>query len=95
MTRDGQLVGSIASFAAAGQTEVTYWIDRAAWGAGIASRALALLPDMVPARPLCAASDNSGSLRVLQKSGFSVIRTETSLAPARDGEIEEPILRLD
>ena len=25
-----------------GDTELTYWIDRAAWGQGIASRALAL-----------------------------------------------------
>jgi hypothetical protein len=39
---DGHLTGSIASFPAEGRTEVTYWIDRAAWGRGIATRALAL-----------------------------------------------------
>ena len=50
VTRDSQLVGSIASFVIDGRTEVTYWIDRAAWGCGIASRALALLLDLVRAR---------------------------------------------
>jgi RimJ/RimL family protein N-acetyltransferase len=97
VTRDGQLVGSIAGFVIEGRTEVTYWIDRAAWGCGIASRALALLLDLVPARPVYAraASDNAGSLSVLRKSGFQVVGTETSFAPARNAEITETILRLD
>ena len=97
VTCDGRLVGSISSFVQEGQTEVTYWIERAAWGAGIATRALALLLEEVPARPLHAraASDNAGSLRVLRKSGFKVIGTETSFAAARNDEIKETILRLD
>jgi RimJ/RimL family protein N-acetyltransferase len=94
---DGQLVGSIASFTVDGQTEITYWIDRAAWGQGIATRAVALLLDLVPDRPLYAraASDNAGSLRVLHKSGFAAVGTEISFATARNEEIEETILRLD
>jgi RimJ/RimL family protein N-acetyltransferase len=94
---DGRLAGSIASFDAEGQTEVTYWIDRALWGKGIATQALALLLELVPARPLYAraASDNAGSLRVLQKCGFRAIGTENSFATGRNGEIEETILRLD
>jgi hypothetical protein len=49
-------------------------------GEGPATRAAALLLDMVPVRPpyARAASDNAGSLRVLQKSGFKMIRTKTS-----------------
>jgi len=39
VTCDGQLVGSIATFVFERETDVTYWIDRAAWGRGIASRA--------------------------------------------------------
>jgi RimJ/RimL family protein N-acetyltransferase len=83
---DGHLAGSIASFPAGGQTEVTYWIDRAAWGKGIATRALALLLELVTARPLYAraASDNAASLRVLQKCGFKAVGTEKSFA-LRDG----------
>ena len=51
VTCDGRLAGSIAAFPAEGRTEVTYWIDRAAWGKGIATRALALLLDLVTTRP--------------------------------------------
>jgi RimJ/RimL family protein N-acetyltransferase len=97
VTSDGGLVGSIASFVVDGQTEITYWIDRAAWGTGVATRALAQFLDLVSVRPLHAraASDNGGSLRVLEKSGFKAIGTEISFAAGRNGEIEETILRLD
>jgi len=95
--RDGQLVGHVASFVSDGQQEVTYWIDRSAWGAGIATQALGLLLDLVRGRPIYArvATDNAGSMRVLQKSGFAIVGTETSFAPARQRDIEETILRLD
>jgi RimJ/RimL family protein N-acetyltransferase len=94
---DGRLAGSIASFDAEGRTEVTYWIDRALWGKGIATQALARLLELVPTRPLYAraASDNAGSLRVLHKCGFRAIGTENSFATGRSEEIEETILRLD
>jgi RimJ/RimL family protein N-acetyltransferase len=96
ITSEGDLVGSVASFVVDGLTEVTYWVDRAVWGRGIASRALALFLDVVRTRPLYArsASDNAGSLRVLEKSGFRVIDSEVSFAPARGADIEETILRL-
>jgi RimJ/RimL family protein N-acetyltransferase len=96
VTRDGRLVGSIASFVVDGDTEITYWIDRSVWGQGIASRALAAFLDMVPIRPLHAraASDNIGSLKVLQRAGFRIIGTEISYANARRTEVEETLLRL-
>jgi RimJ/RimL family protein N-acetyltransferase len=94
---DGLLVGSVAAFVLDGQTEVTYWVDRAAWGRGIGSRALELLMELLQVRPLHAraASDNTGSLRILQKSGFKIIGTENSFAPGRNCVIEETILRRD
>ncbi|HEX4789335.1 MAG TPA: GNAT family N-acetyltransferase [Actinospica sp.] len=94
VTRDGELVGTVASFVIAGETEVTYWIDRTAWGQGIASKALELLVGLQPARPLYAraASDNAASLRVLEKAGFIPIGTEVSYANARGAEIQETIL---
>ncbi|GAA5186465.1 GNAT family N-acetyltransferase [Rugosimonospora acidiphila] len=97
ITVDGRLVGSIASFVIEDDTEVTYWIDRSCWGRGIASRALALLLELVPVRPVFAraASDNVGSLKVLQKAGFAITGTEISFANGRNSEIEETILRLD
>jgi RimJ/RimL family protein N-acetyltransferase len=95
--RDGQLVGHIASFPSGDQTEVTYWIDRPAWGCGIASQALELLLRLETARPIHAraASDNIASLRVLQKAGFKIIGTENSFASARNRDIEETILQLE
>jgi RimJ/RimL family protein N-acetyltransferase len=97
VTRDGHLVGSIGSFIIEGDTEITYWIDRSVWGQGVASQALALFLDLVAVRPLRAraASDNTGSLRVLRKAGFRIVGTEISYASARNAEIEETILRLD
>jgi RimJ/RimL family protein N-acetyltransferase len=96
VTLGGRLVGSIASFVMDGDTEVTYWIDRSVWGQGVASQALALFLDTVPVRPLYAraASDNIGSLRVLQRAGFTIIGTAISYANARSTEIEETVLRL-
>jgi RimJ/RimL family protein N-acetyltransferase len=96
ITWKGAFVGSIASFVVEGRTEVTYSVDRAAWGRGIASQALALFLEVVPTRPLYAraASDNVGSLRVLEKAGFRIIDTEVSFAAGRAAEIEETILRL-
>ncbi|MEU8816667.1 GNAT family N-acetyltransferase [Actinoplanes sp. NPDC048796] len=97
VTLDGRPVGSIAAFVIEGDTEVTYWIDRAHWGQGIAGRALTLLLDLVPTRPLFAraASDNVASLRVLRKAGFTVTGTDTGYANGRHTEIEETVMRLD
>jgi RimJ/RimL family protein N-acetyltransferase len=96
ITRDSQLVGSIASFVIDGETEVTFWIDRSVWGQGLASQALTLFLQSLKIRPVYAraASDNIGSLRVLRKAGFQTIGTEVSYAPGRGTEIEETILRL-
>ena len=96
ITWQGDVVGSISSFVVEGQTEVTYWLDRAVWGRGIASQALAMLLEVVRVRPVHAraASDNAASLRVLEKAGFRRIGTEVSFAQARGAEIEETILQL-
>jgi RimJ/RimL family protein N-acetyltransferase len=95
--QDGQLVGHVATFDRDGDLEVTYAVDRAAWGRGVASRALVLLLQEVKARPVHAraASDNLGSLRVLEKAGFRIIGTNRDFARARKAEIEETVLRLD
>ena len=77
-------------------TEITYWVDRSVWGQGVASAALTLFLRDQRIRPLHAraASDNAGSLRVLQKAGFRVTGTEISCANARGTKIEEATLRL-
>jgi RimJ/RimL family protein N-acetyltransferase len=97
IARDGEFVGTVGSWVAEGEREVTYWIDRAFWGQGIAGQALALLIERLPAGPIHAraATDNAGSLRVLEKAGFVITGTDTGFANARGTEIEETILRRD
>ncbi|MCT7355402.1 GNAT family N-acetyltransferase [Streptomyces sp. 15-116A] len=94
---DGDVVGHAAVYGQPGEREVTYWIDRAYWGKGIATTALRALLAGETERPLYArvAADNAGSLRVLEKCGFEVTERVTSYAPARKAEIEELVLRLD
>jgi RimJ/RimL family protein N-acetyltransferase len=94
VTRDGELVGSVGSFVMDGQQEITYWIDRSAWGQGVASRAVALLLDLVRVRPMRAraASDNAGSLAVLRRAGFRIVGTDVGYANARRILIAAPAM---
>jgi RimJ/RimL family protein N-acetyltransferase len=94
---DGTIAGTIGSFIIDDQTEVTYWIDWALWGRGIASAALQSLLSMAAERPVFAraASDNAASLRVLEKPGPRRIGVDCGFARGRGEEIEETILRLD
>ena len=90
------LIGYISSFPMDGQDHVGYWIDRAYWGMGIASRALHLLLREVAKRPLVAtaATSNGASLRVLQKCGFVIEQVRLSPARERYPECEEAVLVL-
>jgi RimJ/RimL family protein N-acetyltransferase len=73
-----KVVGHMVCFMRDGVREVGYWIGREFWGRGIASAALATFLPIVPIRPLYAnlAKANIGSRRVLEKSGFRVLREE-------------------
>lgn len=93
---DGEMVGYISCFPMDGEDHVGYWIDRAYWGRGIASRALRLLLGEVTNRPLvaAAATSNGASLRVLQKCGFVVEGIRNSPATDRYPACEEAVLVL-
>lgn len=94
----GRVAGHIASFDLEGRREVTYWIGRQYWGQGIATRALQeFLATIETTRPLyaSAASDNVGSIRVLEKCGFARIGVDRGFAHGRNEETEEVVLRLD
>jgi RimJ/RimL family protein N-acetyltransferase len=88
------LVGYISCFPMDGHDHVGYWIDRAYWGMGIASRALHLLLREVAKRPLVAtaATSKGASLRVLQKCGFVIEHVRLSPASERYPECEETVL---
>ncbi|GGW73249.1 N-acetyltransferase [Streptomyces lucensis JCM 4490] len=93
---DGDVAGSAAVYGAAGEREVTYWVDRAYWGRGVATAALRTLLAEVPERPLYAraAADNAASLRVLDKCGFRQTARARGFASGRGEEIEEVVLIL-
>ncbi|MYU21694.1 GNAT family N-acetyltransferase [Streptomyces sp. SID8352] len=93
---DGDVLGSAAVYGEPGEREVTYWVDRAYWGRGVATAALRQLLAEVPERPLYAraAADNAGSLRVLEKCGFTPSARTRGHAPARGVEIDEVVLHL-
>ncbi len=85
---DGQVAGHIASFVRDGECEVGYWIERALWGRGIASAALAAFLCLEPRRPLYAgvAPHNIASLRVLQKCRFTLCESMIDQEPEPAGD---------
>lgn len=93
----GQVAGYVARFELLGKPSVAYWLGREFWGRGIATEALRLFLPRLAERPLYArvASDNLGSIRVLEKAGFVREGKKTSYANARKMPIEELIFRLD
>ncbi|MEA2559761.1 MAG: hypothetical protein QOH06_1265 [Acidobacteriota bacterium] len=76
---DGQVAGNIGSWLQDGVRLVGYWIGKEHWGKGVATRALAAFLHLVTERPLHAhvAKHNVGSIRVLEKCGFSLDREES------------------
>lgn len=93
---DGEPVGHAAVYGQPQEREVTYWIGRDHWGRGIATAALRELLALVPERPVVAraAADNTGSVRVLEKCGFTVTGHDRGFANARGEEIDEVVLTL-
>ncbi|MEW2636396.1 GNAT family N-acetyltransferase [Streptomyces sp. NPDC048389] len=93
---DHAVVGHTAVYGPPREREVTYVLDRAYWGRGIATLALRALLDEVPTRPLHAraAADNAGSIRVLEKCGFVVTGRDRGFANARGEETDEVLMTL-
>ncbi|MEU6772979.1 GNAT family N-acetyltransferase [Streptomyces sp. NPDC046759] len=94
---DGAVAGNAAVYGTAGEREVTYWVDRAYWGRGVATAALRALLAEVAERPLYAraAADNGASLRVLEKCGFRETARARGYATGRGREIDEVVLVLE
>ena len=93
---NGHVAGSILSHGWFGIPEVSYWIGKEHWGKGIATKALSEFLSHVVVRPLYAraANDNLASIRVLEKSGFTITGKDKGFANARGKEIEETIFIL-
>lgn len=96
IVEDGAVAGSVLCWPTDDGLEISYWLGRGHWGRGVATAGVRALLDEVAARPVFAraASDNHGSIRVLQKCGFVEIGREVNHAEARGAAIEETVFRL-
>jgi len=94
---DGRVAGNICCFERDGTTQIGYWIGKEFWGKGVATKALSELLCHAMTRPLHAfvAKHNVGSIRVLEKCGFTVCGQDRAAAPTGGEEVEEVIMRLD
>jgi RimJ/RimL family protein N-acetyltransferase len=93
----GQVAGQIACYPQGEQLEVTYWLGREFWGRGVATQALQRMLQLIGDRPIFgrAATNNIGSIRVLQKCGFRIVGQDKGFAQGRGEDTAETILRLD
>lgn len=75
---DGQVAGYIVRWEHDGRLLVGYWLSKACWGKGFATRALGAFLQQIRERPLYAwvARQNAASRRVLEKCGFSICQDE-------------------
>jgi RimJ/RimL family protein N-acetyltransferase len=93
---DGDVAGNVVSWKQDGKRLVGYWIGRAYWGRGVATSALSQFVEQIWTRPLFAhvATHNVGSIRVLEKCGFTVCAEAHRVADER-GDVEELTLKLE
>lgn len=90
---EDEVAGNLLVFDRGGKRLVGYWIGREFWGQGLATRALAELLTEVKERPLHAyvATGNLGSVRVLEKCGFTFVSHDIEFDERLGEEIEEAL----
>lgn len=94
---EGEVAGNVVMFEQDGKHLVGYWIGREFWGKGLATKALSELLAEVTTRPLHAyvATSNLGSVRVLEKCGFTFVSRETEFNEALGEDVEEALYVLN
>jgi len=97
ITYDGAVAGNVLTFERSGHREVGYWLGRAFYGKGIATRALAAFLREFQVRPLYAhvAKHNPASVRVLEKCRFRVVGDDREFATYEGEAIHGYILKLE
>lgn len=92
---DERVAGYIGSYDQGGRRLIMYWIGKPFWGRGVATEALRAFLEVDRKRPLYAfvATHNVGSIRVLEKCGFT-ISGEDPGPPTFDDGVEELLFEL-
>ncbi len=85
--RGEKVAGNVVCFEQSGRRLVGYWLGREFWGRGIATAALLEFLTEVTERPLHAyvARHNLGSIRVLEKCGFTLSAERSEAVPGAGG----------
>lgn len=88
------VAGNILSWQPDDKRLVGYWIGKEYWGKGIATKALAEFLSLYKMRPLYAhvAKHNAGSIRVLEKSGFTISSHGTIFSTVHGHEVEDILM---
>ena len=94
---EGQVAGNALAFDLDGKRRVGYWLGREFWGRGLATKALEELLELETTRPIYAdvATTNTGSVRVLEKCGFTFVRSEVEHDERLGDDIEVALYELD
>ena len=92
-----QVAGNIVCFEQSGRRLIGYWLGKHFWGKGIATRALSEFLAQVTSRPLHAyvARSNPGSIRVLEKCGFTLSGKDSGPGSSGGEPVEESLYVLD
>ena len=90
---DGNVGGSAVAWTQDGHREIGYWLGKEYWGKGVATAALSQFVKIVSERPLFAwvAEHNAGSIRVLEKCGFTRAAHQPPRSP---GEVPYVVMEL-
>ena len=93
---EGEVAGNVGAFDRGGRRLVGYWLGREFWGKGLATKALAELLTIETTRPIYAyvATANVGSVRVLEKCGFTLVGHEIEFNERLGEEIDEALYEL-
>ena len=91
----GEVVGHIVGFPDGGEFHVSYWVDRAHWGKGVATGALQTFLERVTRRPVFARTPrhNEAAVVVLKRNGFHMVGEESGYVLERGKVVDELILR--
>jgi RimJ/RimL family protein N-acetyltransferase len=89
-------IGNIGSFFFDGERDLGYGIAKEHWGRGFATQAVQAFLLIEQIRPLGAraAAHNPGSIRVLEKCGFTFVKTEHGFSDFLQTTVEEKIFSL-
>lgn len=94
LSEDKTVVGYVLASPDESEHRVSYWLDRAYWGRGIATAALSAFLDQAPQRPLYARAPkhNQAAVVVLERNGFHLIGDESGYIPERGRVVDELVL---